>query len=112
METIFVHVSRKEEMMPKVNKYNVYDDGKLIIENVTFREIAQELDCATISIPYYIESGCKYQDRYTFELYSTEHPETKENAFAREWNAACAKFKNVIWVKSGGKRLKVGGAHG
>lgn len=92
-------------MMPKVNKYNVYDNGKLIIENATFREIAQELDCATISIPYYIENECKYQDRYTFELCSTEHPETKESAFAREWNAACAKFKNVIWVKEGGKRL-------
>lgn len=98
--------------MPKVNKYNVYDNGKLIIENATHREIAKEIDCSTICISNYVDNGNKYAGRYTFELCEVVQPETKETAFAREWNAAVALFKNVIWVKSGGKQLRVGGIHG
>ena len=95
--------------MPKVNKYNVYDNEELIIENATFREIAKQIGCSTISIPKYIDNGNKYAGRYTFELCENMYPEIKESTFEREWNAAVAPFKNVIWVKSGGKCLKVGG---
>ena len=97
--------------MPKVNKYNVYDNGKMIMENVTFRDIAKEIGCSTISIPAYIEAENKYAGRYTFELYESDQPEpaVKETAFAREWNAAVAPFRRVIWVKSGGRQLSVGG---
>ena len=101
--------------MPKVNKYNVYDNGELIMKNVTFRDIAKQIGCSTISIPCYIDSGNKYAGRYTFEFYEaekTEEPERRETAFEKEWNAAVAPFKRVIWVKTGGKQLKVGGAHG
>ena len=95
--------------MPKVNKYNVYDNEELIIENATHREIAKQIDCSTISISNYAEDGTKYAGRYTFELCENIYPEIKESTFEREWNAAVAPFKNVIWVKSGGKYLKVGG---
>lgn len=97
--------------MPKMNKYNVYDNGELIMANVTFRDIAKKIGCSTISIPNYIENGTKYAGRYTFGL-CEEQPETKETAFSKKWNATVAPFKNVIWVKSGGKQLRVGGAHG
>ena len=97
--------------MPKANKYNVYDKGKLIIENQTHREIAKRIDCSNICIANYADSGFEYAGRYTFELCELEQPEpaVKETAFAREWNAAVALFKNVIWVKEGGKQLRVGG---
>ena len=95
--------------MPKVNKYNVYDNGKLIIENATHREIAKEIDCSTICISNYVDNGNKFAGRYTFELSETIQPETKETAFEREWNAAVAPFRRVIWVKSGGRQLSVGG---
>ena len=95
--------------MAKVNKYNVYDDGKLIIENQTHREIAKQIDCRTVSISKYAESGAKHAGRYTFEVVESVEPETREDAFAKEWNAAVALFKNVIWVKSGGRQLRAGG---
>ena len=95
--------------MPKVNKYNVYDNEELIIENATHREIVKQIDCSTISISNYAENGTKYAGRYTFELCENIYPEIKESTFEREWNAAVALLKNVIWVKSGGKCLKVGG---
>ncbi|MBP3677860.1 MAG: hypothetical protein J6I97_05895 [Agathobacter sp.] len=98
--------------MPKVNKYNVYDNGKLIMKDVTHREIAKAIGCSTISIPQYIENGNKYAGRYIFEFSGVAEPDNAETTFAREWNAAVAPFKNVIWVKQGGKRLRVGGAHG
>lgn len=97
--------------MPKVNKYNVYDNGELIMKDVTHREIAKEIGCSTISIPAYIEAGNRYAGRYTFELSGVAEPNNVETAFAKEWNAAVALFKNVIWVKEGGRRLSVGGAH-
>lgn len=95
--------------MPKANKYNVYDKGKMIMENVTHREIAKKIGCSTISIPAYIEAGNKYAGRYTFELSGVVEANNAETAFARKWNAAVAPFKRVIWVKSGGKQLRVGG---
>lgn len=58
--------------MPKANKYNVYDNGKMIMENVTFRDIAKKIGCSTINIPTYIEEGHKYAGRYTFELYESD----------------------------------------
>ena len=91
--------------MPKVNKYNVYDNGNLILENVTQRMIVNTLGCTTISIPKYAEERMKWQKRYSFERCGVETPETIETAFAREWNAVVALFKNVIWVKKGGRKL-------
>ena len=96
--------------MPKVNKYNVYDNGKLIIENATHREIAKEIDCSTICISNYVDNGNKFAGRYTFEFSGVAEPDNAETTFVREWNAAVAPFKNVIWVKSGGRRLCVGKA--
>ena len=97
--------------MPKINKYNVYDNGELIMTCVTHREIAKKIGCSKISIPAYIESGHKYDGRYTFELCENEEKMDtfQEVIFKEKWNAVVAPFKNVIWVKSGGKRLKVGG---
>lgn len=98
--------------MPKVNKYNVYDKGELVMKDATFREVAKRIGCSTISIPNYIENGNKYAGRYTFELCEADPQETKETAFTREWNAAVAPFQKVIWVKTGGKQLRIGGSHG
>ena len=93
--------------MPKVNRYDVYDDGKLIMQNATRGEIVDRINCSTINIPNYIDRNNKYKDRYTFK-YSETDPETKmDSAFAREWEATVALFKNVIWVKTGGKKLMV-----
>lgn len=91
--------------MPKVNRYNVYDDGKLIMENVTYGEIVKEIGCSTINITCYIDRNNKYRNRYTFE-YSEVKEVKADTAFAREWNKTVRLFRNVIWVKEGGRRLR------
>lgn len=93
--------------MPKMNKYNVYDNGNLVLENVTSRVIINTLGCS-ISIPRYAEEKTKWKGRYTFESCGAEElPAAVDPKFEREWNAAVALFKNVIWVKKGGRRLCV-----
>lgn len=84
-------------------KYNVYDDGKLIIANAINGEIIKALGCTTISIQQYAENKTRYRGRYSFEIVGVV--ETAEDSFVREWNAAVARFKNVIWVKNGGRKL-------
>ena len=52
--------------MPKVNRYDVYDDGKLIMQNATRGEIVDRINCSTINIPNYIEAkryfNCQFND--------------------------------------------------
>lgn len=95
--------------MPKVNKYNVYDNGELVLEEVTHRVVVNALGCPTINVAMYAIQGTKYKHRYLFELCGTEGTRAAvDPKFEREWNAAVALFKNVIWVKKGGRRLRVG----
>jgi len=95
--------------MPKVKKYNVYDKGKLVLENVTQRIVINALGCTTINIGLYAEKGTRWKERYTFELCGEEEIKTAvDPKFEKEWNAVVALFRNVIWVKEGGRRLRVG----
>lgn len=86
----------------------------MILENVTRVEILKVVDCSKIKIQDYIEEGKPYRGRYTFEYGDKEEKcdTLKQAVFEERWKEAVAPFKNVIWVKSGGKRLGVGGAHG
>lgn len=94
--------------MPKVNKYNVYDNGKLVLEEVTHRTVVNTLGCTTINIGLYAERKTKWKDRYTFELCEVEEKSAAvDPKFESEWNAAVGLFKNVVWVKQGGRRLCV-----
>lgn len=96
--------------MPRINLYNVYDNGNLIMEKVTRREIVEKIGCETISLTRYATEGVKYQDRYTFSFYGEEEEieSAQMIAFREKWNAAVAPFQKVIWVKSGGKQLRAG----
>lgn len=88
----------------RVNKYNVYDNGELILENATNGEILKYLGCTTINIPTYADKKVKYKKRYTFDVAGSE--EKEESAFEREWNKTVRLFRNVVWVKEGGRRLR------
>ena len=88
----------------KVNTYNVYDNDELIMKDVTRKQIVEALGCTTINIPTYAEEKVKYKKRYTFEVAGSD--EKEESAFEREWNKTVRLFRNVIWVKEGGRRLR------
>lgn len=90
--------------MGKRNRYNVYDDDSLIIENATSGEITKALDCQTICINTYAEEKMKYKGRYTFVIVETEERIPGED-FVKEWQEMVKLFKNVIWVKTGGRKL-------
>lgn len=98
--------------MPRVNLYNVYDNGKLIMEKATRKEIVEKIGFKTVNVARYATEGVKYQDRYTFDVYDVKKESAQTIAFKEKWNAAVAPFKKVTWVESGGKQLRVGGTHG
>ena len=93
--------------MRKINRYNVYDNGHLIIENATSGEITKALDCKTICINTYAEEKMRYKERYTFVIVGTEQ-QVSDNDFVKEWEKMVSLFKNVVWVKSGGRKLCIG----
>lgn len=92
--------------MPKVNRYNVYDNGKQILRNVPREVILKTINCPTINLSCYAEKNVKYKNRYTFE-FSEEEEEEIRTGFAKEWEETVNLFKNVIWVKTGGRKLSV-----
>ena len=100
--------------MGKINLYNVYDNGKLIMQKATRREIIDKIGCSTMSLTRYATECVMYQNRYSFEFYieNEKMVSMQELIFREKWEAAVAPFRNVIWVKTGGKQLKVGGANG
>lgn len=98
--------------MPKKFTYNVYDRGELILENVTRVEINKALRMVVPNqLVHYAERGHKYLDRYTFEFANlSELAEGDADAeFIKEWTEAVKPFKRVIWVKEGGRKLRIGG---
>ena len=97
--------------MPKEMRYNVYDNGMCVLHNAPFKKVIEFIGNPKISLARYIQTGHKYRGRYTFEYGDALETEVAIK-FKKDWDAAVAPFKNVIWVKSGGKQLRVGGAHG
>lgn len=97
-------------MSKTVHHYNVYDYGVLILENVTSQEIREALGDNIQCITNYVISGHKFRGRYTFDFVNDSEIKTEsELAFEKEWNDAVRPFKNIIWVKEGGRRLHIGG---
>ena len=97
--------------MPKEIRYNVFDNGKRVLHNAPFKEVIELIGNPKISLTRYVQTGQRYRGRYTFEYGEPKEVEVTPK-FEREWNAAVALFKNVVWVESGGKQLRVGGTHG
>lgn len=97
-------------MYGKTYSYNVYDNGELILTNVTTAEIKEALGFAPPSIPQYVGTGHRFKGRYTFKW--GKPVETVDQTlleFKKEWEEAIAPFKNVVWVKEGGRKLTIGG---
>lgn len=97
--------------MPKEFRYNVYDNGKLVLHNAPVKEVKEYTGNPKICLTRYVQTGERYRGRYTFEYGNALETEVPLK-FKKDWEAAVAPFKNVIWVQSGGKQLRVGGVHG
>lgn len=97
--------------MPKEIRYNIYDNGKRVLHNASVKEVKELIENPKINLTGYIQTGQRYRGRYTFEYGDAPEVEVTPK-FRKDWEAAVAPFKNVIWVKNGGKQLRVGGAHG
>lgn len=92
--------------------YDVYDDGKLIEHAVTREFILKMLGKESLNITQYCERGWKVDGRYTFKHLGDAVdvknilPNMNDN-FSYEWIKMQSMFRNVIWVKEGGKKLTV-----
>lgn len=82
--------------------YNVYDNGKLVLENAYAEDVGELVGNEKLNIHYYVRNHFIYKGRYRIEKADSE---LARSVFAREWNEAIAPFKRVIWVKSGGRKL-------
>ena len=91
--------------------YNVLDNGKLILENVTAGEVRQAIGDPDISVWKYAQNGHKTQGRYTIQD-TGKTVEKKEEKTGRkretntvpdemweEWVRACNVFKGIEWQK-------------
>lgn len=98
-----------------MNVYNVYDDGELMLENVTREEIIKNIGSAPVRMSEYINRKLIYRDKYSF-LYGnsdyvnsiSSHSTAMDN-FAKRWSDAIRPFKKVEWSKTEGRKLLVGG---
>jgi hypothetical protein len=90
--------------------YNLYDNGVLVLESANPKQIRDFTGINVKSPIGYAIRGHKINGRYTLELADESYLESlSEEMFKKEWNDAIKPFKRVIWVKEGGRKLKVGG---
>lgn len=91
-----------------VGHYDVYDGDEKVLENVTRKEIEEFFgETLPTGLTSYIIEKWRFKGRYLI-TYTSVSQESKD-PFIKEWEDAVRPFKNVIWVKSGGRRLRVGG---
>lgn len=87
--------------------YNLYDNGELILERAQPREIIEFLGVETFNVASYAELRSIYKGRYRVK--KVEEGLSQDEIFIEEWNKAVEPFKRVIWVKRGGRKLRVKG---
>lgn len=92
--------------MGKVVTYDLYRDETLVLKDVVRKDIATYIGHELPpDLSRYIKNGYRVYGRYLI-TYAGYHAESQ---FEKEWNDAVKPFKNVIWVKTGGRKLRVGG---
>lgn len=91
--------------MSMIRYYDVYDGDEKIFENVNRYEIEALLgEKLPSGLTSYIVNEMRFKGRYLFTYTSAN-----SDPLFKEWEDAVRPFKNVIWVKTGGRRLRVGG---
>lgn len=98
-----------------VNIYNL--NGEKILDSITLRDASEKLDIPLSTIRNAYHRGSITRGKYRIEKVGPTNPEprtkkkqapkpSKEEIFKKEWEDAVAPFRNVRWVKNGGRRLE------
>lgn len=104
--------------------YNLYDEEELVLEKATLADIREFTGLKNVKMKRYIERNgliCgiyraeiagEYQGKPEEEEMRNKMEIARKNIFTpqmyREWKDVCKKFQRVSWVKSGGRKLKLG----
>lgn len=91
--------------------YDVFDDGELILENVTRKDIESHFNAVIPNLTIYDADGIKYRGIYTIikKNEGVKKVDTFEAFFSEEWTNAVKPFKKVKWSKTRGRKLILGG---
>ena len=98
--------------MGKARKFNILKDGHIYKSNLTVAEVAEEIGVSQVTIYKSFSENKTILKVFTVEIAS----EKSENADSykplpdncnEEWINATSAFKNVKWVKAGGKKLEI-----
>lgn len=86
--------------------YSLYNfiTGECLLRDVTSREIAEYTGMRVNSVTRYARERRLYKGKYSIQAAKKK---TAEEKFIAEWNRVTEPFKNVKWVKAGGKKLKI-----
>lgn len=84
--------------------YDLYNRGEMILTAVNANEVKAYLGNYNLNVSKYVLQGSLYKGEYLIVQTGTEVIN-----FEVEWEKAVAPFRRVQWVKSGGRKLKIGG---
>lgn len=101
--------------------YNVYYDGKIFRKNLTVAQIAKELGCSEVNVYNAAKRGSNLCRKFKVAKVGEKPGEVKKprpkpvateskdvpEDFERRWLEETGRFKNVVWVQNGGKRLVI-----
>lgn len=90
----------------KYNLYNIHTKGRLLKE-VDRNKIAEYTGMHLNSVSKHAREGTIYKEKYKVVIVADKEKLTKDSKFMHEWEDTVAPFRNVEWVKSGGRQLKV-----
>jgi len=89
--------------LAKANKYNIYEEDKIILENVTEREAEKTLGKTKVHFGYYATSKRIYKGKCTVEYADKEnHGESISYPFSKEtyaeWTRMNERYGNIVEV--------------
>lgn len=96
--------------------YNLYDGEERVLEKATLADIREFTGLKNVKMKHYIERNCLVCGIYRVEIageYQGKSDAAGRGVFTpqtyQEWQDICAMFQHVSWVKSGGRKLELGG---
>ena len=95
--------------MKQLNKYNVYYKDKLYLKEKTADEISNAICCSAQAVRNAAIRNNILHGKFEIKqiVFTETTPKYLSGSFQSEWNKMREMYKNVVWVKQGGKILRV-----